>query len=128
MVENDNGGELYRNKKNQNLTEAGQCRRLRDSWWRMIMVVNYTEIKKGKSTRNWAIQAIERLLVANQTEIKKRKSNRNWAIQAIERLMVANDNGGEIYRNKKKRKSNRNWAIQAIERLVVANQTEIKKN
>src|SRR6218665_1719527 len=91
------------------------------------------------------------IMVANQTETKKRKSNRNWAIQAIERLMVANDNGGEPDRNKKnenltetrqyrglrdswwrirqkkkERRSNRNWAIQVS--LLVANQTEKKEN
>ena len=60
-------------------------------------------------------------MVANQTEIKQRKSNRNWAMQAIERLVVVNDNGGESDRNNGKNgKSSRHWAIQANERFNVA--------
>src|SRR6218665_2379624 len=96
--------------KKEILTETGQFRRSRD----LILVANDNG---GESDRN-------------NGKNGNGKSNRNWAIQAIERLMVANDNGGESDRNNGKNgngKSNRNWAIQAIERLMVANQTEIKK-
>src|SRR6218665_800300 len=73
------------------------------------------------------------IMVANQTETKKRKSNRNWAIQAIERLMVANDNGGEPDRNKKNENLPETGQYRPLRdswwrMIMVANQTERKKN
>src|SRR6218665_1941450 len=71
-------------EKNENLTETGQYRRLRDSWWRMIMVANQTEIKK-----------IENLADTGQY---RRMKDSTWRFIEKERLKIERQEQKMIYK------------------------------